>query len=73
LTLNTLYVSKQFSRSDNTETSPEYFTADFMAEYGFKMLSLFCRVKNIFDKNYYYVDGYPAPPRIWIAGVGCQF
>lgn len=73
LTLNTRYVSKQFSRSDNTETSPEYFTADFRAEYGFKMLSLFCRVKNMFDKNYYYVDGYPAPPRTWIAGVGCQF
>ena len=73
LTLNTRYVSKQFSRSDNTESVPEYFTADFRTEYSFKMLSFFCRVKNIFDKNYYYGDGYPAPPRTWIAGVGCQF
>jgi iron complex outermembrane receptor protein len=73
LTLNTQYVSEQFSRSDNTESVPEYSTADFRAEYGFKMLSLFCRVKNIFDKDYYYGDGYPAPPRTWIAGVGYQF
>jgi iron complex outermembrane receptor protein len=73
LTLNTQYVSEQFSRSDNTESVPEYFTADLRAEYGFKMLSLFCRVKNIFDEDYYYGDGYPAPPRTWIAGVGYQF
>jgi len=73
LTLNTRFVSRQFSRSDNTESVPEYSTADFRAEYSFKMLSFFCRVKNIFDKNYYYGDGYPAPPRTWIAGVSCQF
>ncbi len=63
----------KFSRSDNTESVPKYYTADFRAEYGFKMLSIFCGVKNIFDKEYYYGDGYPAPPRTWIAGVSCQF
>ena len=71
VSLNTRYVSGQFSRSDNSESVPKYYTADFRAEYGFKMLSLFCGMKNIFDKEYYYGDGYPAPPRTWIAGVGC--
>lgn len=73
LTLNTRYVSGQFSRSDNTESVPEYCTADLSAEYGFKILSIFCRVKNIFDKEYYYGDGYPAPPMTWIAGIAYQF
>jgi iron complex outermembrane receptor protein len=73
LALNTSYVSKQYTKSDNTESVPDYFLADFRGDYYLKKLRLFIEVKNLFDKDYYYGDGYPAPPRTWIAGLSCPF
>lgn len=74
LALSTTAVSKQFTRSDNTESVPGYFTADVRSEYRWrKGISFFTEVKNLTDREYFYGDGYPAPPLTWIAGISCQF
>jgi outer membrane cobalamin receptor len=72
LALNTSYVSKQYTRSDNTESVPGYFLADFRCDYYLKKLRFFIEVKNLLDKHYYYGDGYPGPPQTWIAGLSYQ-
>lgn len=73
VTFNTRYVSRQYSRSDNSESVPAYFLANFRADYYLKKLRLFLKIENLFDKDYYYGDGYPAPPRTWITGVSYEF
>ncbi len=73
LTLNTKYISKQFTRSDNKTSVPGYFIADFRADYFMEKVGLFFKVKNLFDKSYYYGDGYPAPPRTWLIGANYEF
>jgi len=71
--LNGKYTSRTYARSDNSESVPEYFLVDFRSEYGFTDVSIFCEVKNIFDKGYFYVDAYPGPPRRWVAGLNYNF
>ena len=73
LTLNAKYVSKQFTRSDNKASVAGYFIADFRADYFVKKLRLFLKVTNLFDKSYYYGDGYPVPPRTWLIGASYEF
>jgi len=73
MALNTQYVSRQYARSDNKESIPEYFIADFRGEYNFKDFGLFCEIQNLWDKDYLYGDGYIAPPRTWIGGVNYSF
>jgi iron complex outermembrane receptor protein len=63
------YTSKVYRNKSNIKTVPEYTIADLRTEYGFKRLSLFGEVRNIFDKTYYYADGLLAPPRTWVVGV----
>lgn len=70
---NSKYVSGQYTRSDNTESVPGYFIADFRTEYVLKGVGIFCEIKNVFDKNYLYGDGYEAPPRICVVGLNYQF
>ncbi len=73
LHLDTRYVSKQYSRADNTESVPEYFRVDLRADYYLKKVRLFLKIENLFDKKYYYGDGYPAPPLTWSGGVNYEF
>jgi len=51
---NNKYVSKQFSRSDNSESVSYYYIADLRAEYYIKMIRLFPKVENMFDNDYDY-------------------
>ena len=73
LTLNTKYVSKQFTRSDNKASVAGYIITDFRADYFLKKAKLFLKAANLFDKEYSYGDGYPAPPRTWLIGVNYEF
>jgi len=73
LVLNNRYVSRQYTRSDNKESVPGYFLADFRAEYYLKKVRVFLKIENLFDKNYLYGDGYPAPPLGWYAGLKYNF
>jgi len=71
--LNTRYVSGQYTRSDNKESVPGYFLADLKADYYLNKLRLFVKIENILNKDYYYGDGYPAPPRTWNVGLSYEF
>ena len=67
------YVSKQFTRSDNTKSVPGYVIADVRTEYSLGAARAFLKVENFADKKYHYGDGYPAPPRRWLAGMSWEF
>lgn len=73
LAIYTKYVSRQYTRSDNKESVPEYFLTDLRADYYWKKVRLFLKIENLFDKDYYYGDGYPAPPRTWKIGLNYKF
>lgn len=74
LAFSTTYASSQYSRSDNKESVPGYFTGDVRAEYRWLHgITFFTIIKNIWDVDYEYGDGYPAPPLTWIAGIRYQF
>lgn len=73
LVLYTKYVSRQYTRSDNTESVPRYFLIDFKADYYLKKTRPFLRIENLFNEEYYYGDGYPAPPRTWTGGISYEF
>lgn len=63
------YTSSVYGNQSNTKTIPEYVIGNIRAEYAFQRFSLFGEVKNVFDKTYYYADGYLAPPCTWVIGV----
>lgn len=68
------YASRQFSRSDNSESVPAYLVTDLRAKYHFREdVQLFADVENLFNNSYFYGDGYPAPPRTWLLGLGYVF
>jgi vitamin B12 transporter len=67
------YSSMCYTRSDNTESADPYFTLDLRAEYRIGGLTLFTSWKNLFDEQYLYGDGLPAPPRTWLVGVSGEF
>lgn len=73
LGMDTKYVSRQYTRSDNKESVPGYFLADFTANYCLKKVRIFLKVENLFDKDYYYGCGRPAPPLAWKAGLSYEF
>jgi len=73
LSLNTKYASRQFTRSDNSESVPAYLVTGLRAKYQFKKLQLFADIANLFNNNYLYGDGFPAPPRTWLLGAGYEF
>jgi len=72
IVLSNKYTSKVFRNKNNTKTVPEYSITDLRAEYAFKRFSLFTKINNIFDKNYYYADGLLAPPLSWIVGINVK-
>ena len=73
LALDTEYVSRQYTRSDNTESVPGYFVADLRADYYLEKVRLFGKVENLFDRDYLDGHGYPAPPRTLSMGVNYEF
>ena len=73
LRLEAEYVSKQYTRSDNKESVSDYVVADFKVDFFLKRARLFLKVANLFDKDYFYGDGYPAPPRTWLTGASYEF
>ncbi len=73
LALDAQYVSKQFTRADNKEFASSYYVADLRIDYFIKKVGLFLKIENILNKSYLYGDGYPAPPRTFLAGANVKF
>jgi len=73
LALEATSVSRQYTRSDNKESVPGYFVADFRADYYLKKMRFFLMVENLSDKDYLDGHGYPAPPRTWSTGLNYEF
>ena len=71
--LDAEYVSKQFTRSDNRESAPPYFVANLRADYLIRGIGIFLKADNIFNRNYLYGDGLPAPPRRYLLGINYRF
>jgi len=67
------YTSKTFTRSNNLEYAPGFFLLDFRSEYKVNGINPFFEIKNMFNKDYMYVDGYPGSSRTWIAGFNFEF
>ncbi|MFZ6017824.1 MAG: TonB-dependent receptor [Nitrospirota bacterium] len=73
LALDAQYVSKQFTRADNKEFASSYYVADLRIDYFIKKVGSFLKIENILNKSYLYGDGYPAPPRTFLAGANVKF
>ncbi len=74
LSFSTNFASMQYTRADNKESIPSSFTGDLRAEYRWDHgITLFTEIKNIWDVDYLYGDGYPAPPLTGIAGIKYSF
>ena len=67
------YSSEVYTNAANTTTAPDYVTMDLRGEYRLDQARFFFRIDNLLDEDYLYADGYPAPPRTWLAGVGWDF
>ncbi len=67
------YSSEVYTRSDNKEKTGGYQKVDLRAEYRFNGWRVFGSVDNLFDEDFFYGDGYPAPPLTWILGVSREF
>ena len=71
--------SSLYSNKSNTKTIDPYATGDLRMEYkwGFsklvKSVTLYGEIKNIWDEEYQYGDGYEASPRTWFTGVKVGF
>ncbi len=74
-TLGLLYSfeSRQFTRTDNSQTTDPIHKLDLRCEYRLGAYRLFATVENLCDVDYLYGDGYPAPPRTWLVGLGREF
>lgn len=67
------YSSTVYTNANNTTSAPSYFIVDLRGEYAWGPARLFFRVDNLLDEDYLYADGYPAPPRTWLVGLGWEF
>jgi len=65
--------SEVYTRKDNSRTVPGYLVCNLRAEYTLGSFDLFSEVENLFDTEYYYVDGTIAPPLTWITGINWRF
>ena len=66
-------VSRTYGNSRNTEMYPGSLILDLKAEYEMGQFTLLLEVENLLDTNYYKLDGYPAEPLTWMAGVRWRF
>ncbi len=73
IAITTEYLSRQYLSADNSLSVPRYTKTDIRAEYKHEKFSIFGKVNNLFDEEYHYGFGYPAPPRTWITGLGYEF
>ena len=67
------YSSKVYTNAANTTSAPSYYLMDLRGEYAWGPARVFFRVDNLLDEDYLYADGYPAPPRTWLVGLGWEF
>jgi iron complex outermembrane receptor protein len=67
------YSSEVYTNAANTTKAPSYFTMDLRGEYNLGKARLFFRIENMLDEEHLYADGYPAPPRTWLVGMGWNF
>ena len=62
-----------WGNSANTKTYPGYLIWDAKAEYVYQKFTLTLEVENMFDHQYLMLDGYPAAPLTWTAGIKWRF
>jgi iron complex outermembrane receptor protein len=67
------YESRGYVDRDNTRVMPSRILWSVRAEKSFGPMTVFLDADNVFDKEYYYVDGLLAPPRIFFVGVKYSF
>ena len=66
--------SKVYTTSSNSDWVPGYTLLNIRCEYAaMDGVRVFSEIKNAMDKTYYYADDSPAPPLMWILGVGYSF
>lgn len=62
---NSQFISKQYSRADHQAPVPGYAVTNLQTDYSRGKNRFLLRIDNLFDRDYLYGDGYPAPPRVW--------
>ena len=62
---STQLVSGQYSRADHQAPVAGYAVTSLQTDYALGNHRLLLRIDNLFDRDYRYGDGYPAPPRAW--------
>jgi iron complex outermembrane receptor protein len=67
------YNSRTFVDRENTKSLSSRILWSARAEKSFGPVVVFLDADNVFDKEYYYVDGLLAPPRTWFMGVKYGF
>jgi iron complex outermembrane receptor protein len=68
------YNSSRYSTSNGEYKASEFLLVNLNVEYNFiKGFSLNAGIQNVFDKLYYYAEGYPEPGRVFRVGVKYRF
>ncbi len=62
------YDSRTYSRSDNSKSLAPYWIMNYRADYRLGFGQVYLDIQNLFDKTYFYIDGYDAPPLEWALG-----
>lgn len=70
---NTQLVSQQYSRADHQAPVSGYAVTSLQTDYTHGLNRFLLRIDNLFDRDYKYGDGFPAPPRIWYAAWTREF
>lgn len=70
---NTQLTSEQYSRPNHLEEVAGYTVTNFQTDYIRGNDRFLLRIENLFDHDYKYGDGYPAPPRVWRATWSREF
>jgi iron complex outermembrane receptor protein len=73
LNLNGIYNSPRISSSNGIYQTRAFFTMDFISSFDISpSISLEASVSNLFDADYSYMEGYPAPGRQYFLGLRYQ-
>jgi iron complex outermembrane receptor protein len=67
------YKSREYNDRYNTTYNPSRILYSLRAEQSFGSIVAFLDISNILDKEYFYVDGLLAPPRIFFLGLKYNF
>ncbi len=71
--ITSAYTSEQYLDSNNEHSLTDYYLTNCRVEYKLSKFDVFGEVKNLFDEEYFYWYGYPAPPMTWIVGLHFPF